>query len=101
MSTWGETVYGNPCRECGFDWSISVEGAAALIPGVPDRYAKLLEGQDGSARHPSLTWSVGAYVCHVGDNLRIFAERMWSAVEARQVHIEGYDQDDLAAVRKY
>ena len=26
---------------------------------------------------------------------------MWSAVEARQVHIEGYDQDDLAAVRKY
>jgi len=26
---------------------------------------------------------------------------MWSAVEAKQVHIEGYDQDDLASVRKY
>lgn len=101
MNTWGVTVYGNPCRECRFDWSISVEAAAALIPDVPDRYAKLLQGQDGSARHPDLTWSVGAYVCHVGDNLRIFAERMWSAVEAKQVHIEGYDQDDLASVRKY
>ena len=101
LSTWGVSVYGNPCRECGFDWSISAGGAAALLADVPDRYARLLEGQDGSIRHPDLTWSVGAYVCHVGDNLRIYAERMWSAVEASPLRIEAYDQDDLASVRKY
>ena len=101
MNAWGVSVYGNPCRECGFDWSISAGTAAALIADLPDRYAGLLEGQDGSTRHPDLTWSVGAYVCHVGDNLRIYAERMWSAAETTELRIESYDQDDLASVRKY
>ena len=94
-------VYGNPCTGCGFDWSISMEAAAAIVAGMPDRYAKLLEGRDGSVRHPSLSWSVGAYACHVGDNLRIWAERMWGSVGAEQALIEGYDQDALASVRKY
>ncbi len=101
MNTWGVRVYGNPCRECGFDWSISMEAAASIVSEMPGRYAGLLAGQDGSARHPSLGWSVGAYVCHVGDNLRIWAERMWSSVEAGHVGIEAYDQDELAIVRKY
>lgn len=101
MNTWGVGVYGNPCRECGFDWSISMETAAALIEDVPDRYASLLEGQDGAAQHPELAWSIGAYVCHVADNLRIYAERMWSSLEADQVNLAAYDQDDLALVRKY
>ena len=68
---------------------------------LPDRYARLLEGRDGATRHPDLTWSVGAYVCHVSDNLRIYAERMWSAAQTEQLRIEAYDQDDLASVRKY
>ena len=101
MNTWGVGVYGNPCSECGFDWSISVDAAAALVANVPDRYTRLLEGQDGCVRHPSLAWSVGAYVCHVADNLRIYAERMWSSLEADQVQIAAYDQDDLASVRGY
>ena len=101
MNTWGIRVYGNPCRECWFDWSISMEAAAAIVAEIPGRYARLLEGQDGSVRHPRLSWSVGAYVCHVGDNLRIWAEWMWSSVEAEHVEIEAYDQDKLASVRRY
>lgn len=101
MNTWGISVYGNPCRECGFDWSISVNAAAALIGGAPSRYTQLLDGQDGAVRHPELAWSVGAYVCHVADNLRIYAERMWSSLEADQVQIAAYYQDDLASVRGY
>ncbi len=101
MNAWGIRVYGNPCRECGFDWSISVKAAAAIVAEIPGRYAGLLEGRDGSVRHPGLRWSVGAYVCHVGDNLRIWAERMWSSVEAGHVEIEAYDQDELASVRRY
>lgn len=101
MNTWGIKVYGNPCEECGFDWSTSMKSAAALIFDVPERYSTLLEGQDGSVRHPDLTWSVGAYVCHVADNLRIYAERMWSSMEANPVNLAAYDQDDLASTRGY
>ena len=101
MNAWGVSVYGDPCGGCGFDWSTSACDAAALIADVPGRYSTLLQGRDGSTRHPDLTWSVGAYVCHVGDNLRIYAERLWSAVESSPLHIEKYDQDDLASARKY
>ncbi len=101
MNAWGIGVYGNPCRECGFDWSTSVDAAADLIAQAPKRYADLLEGQDGATRHPELAWSVGAYVCHVGDNLRIWAERMWSSTEANPVNLGAYDQDALASARGY
>ena len=72
-----------------------------MVAEMPGRYARLLEGRDRSVRHPGLGWSVGAYVCHVGDNLRIWAERMWSSVEAEHVEIDAYDQDELARVRTY
>ena len=101
MSTWGARVYGDPCRECGFDWSTTVDAAAASIADVPRRYTVLLDGQDGTARHPDLTWTVKAYVCHVGDNLRIWAERLWSAVAAGQPLVGPYDPDALAVARGY
>ena len=61
----------------------------------------MLDGQDGTAQHPDLTWTVKAYMCHVADNLQIWAERLWSAVAAEQMHIEPYDPDALAAARGY
>ena len=79
MKTWGAGFYGDPCRECGYSWSISPEEANALIADAPRRYAELLDGADGNARHPALTWSAKAYVCHVADNLRNWAERIVNA----------------------
>jgi len=76
MSEWGRAVYGDPCRECGYDWSISQEDAASLIAAIPARYADLLQTRNSMQRHPELGWSAGAYVCHVGDSLRIWAERL-------------------------
>ena len=101
MSIWGARVYGDPCRECGFDWSMPLDAAASFIDDAPRRYTELLDGQDGAAQHPDLTWTVKAYVCHVADNLRIWAERLWSAVAAEQMHIKPYDPDALAAARGY
>jgi len=74
--SWGAGLYGDPCRECGFDWSVSPEGAAQLVVAIPSGYAALLQGRDGTQRHPDLEWTAGAYVCHVTDNLRIWAERV-------------------------
>ena len=101
MAMWGAGFYGDPCRECGYSWSISPEDATALILDAPERYAELLAGADGSERHPALTWSVKAYVAHVADNLRNWAERIVSACEAGQTALRPTDQDVVAAARAY
>ena len=84
MTMWGAGFYGDPCRECGYAWSISPEDATALILDAPRRFAELLDGQDGSVRHRDLTWSVKAYVSHVADNIRGWAERIQSGTSAGQ-----------------
>ncbi len=101
METWGATRYGDPCRECGYDWSISTEDAVVLVAGIPARYAELLIGTDGRQRHPDLTWTAGAYVCHVVDNLRIWAERLAGALLGGSRQIPGYNENLLAQARAY
>jgi hypothetical protein len=61
----------------------------------------LLVGADGSERHPDLTWSVVAYVCHVADNLRIWAERLAGMASGATRPVGRYDQDLLAQARRY
>lgn len=101
MSTWGASQYGDPCRECGFDWLTSREEAIALIGTAPDRYTDILRGRKGSERHPDLDWSAGAYVCHVVDNLRIWAERLAGAALGATGSVSNYDNDLLARARAY
>jgi hypothetical protein len=43
----------------------------------------------------------GCYVSHVGDNLRIWAERLAGIVRGGSPEVGGYDQDALAAARGY
>jgi hypothetical protein len=60
-----------------------------------------LETTDGSQRHPDLAWSAGAYVCHVTDNLRIWAERLAGIALGADATITPYDADLLADARRY
>ncbi len=101
MSEWGRATFGQPCRGCGFDWDLDLEGARARVATMPDRYRAALAGGDGSARHPDLTWSAGAYVCHVTDNLRIWAERLVAAARGWDGSVSPYDPDVIAAGRVY
>lgn len=101
MSRWGEDLYGDPCRECRYDWSISQAEAVSLVLGVPEAYRELLTGADGHERHPELSWSVGAYVCHVGDNLRIWAERLAGIALGAPSTVAAYDENLLARARAY
>jgi hypothetical protein len=101
MEPWGKDRYGDPCRECGFGWSISPQDAIALVAAIPGRYADLLADRDAGSRHPGLTWSAGEYVCHVTDNLRIWSERLAGAALGGQPRVAGYDTDLLAAARRY
>jgi hypothetical protein len=97
----GIRLYGDPCRECGFTWSMSQADAEGVLAEIPGRMRTALAGSDGTARHPDLTWTAAAYICHVGDNLRIYAERMAGAAAGAQAPITEYDQNELAGARRY
>lgn len=101
MERWGAALYGDPCTECGYDWSMSTDDAIRVVASAPVRYTELLSGTDGSQRHPDLVWTAGAYVCHVSDNLRIWAERVAGAALGGGREVCGYDQDLLAQARAY
>lgn len=101
MSDWGSNKYGDPCRECGFVWTISLAEAVALLASIPARFREALGDHDASARHPDLTWSAGAYVAHVGDNLHIFAERIAALDLGAYGDTVPYDPDQLAEARQY
>jgi hypothetical protein len=101
MSEWGRVTYGDPCRECGFRWTITLEQAIATVTATPQDMGRMLSGTDGSQRLPDLAWPAVAYVCHVSDNLRIWAERL-AGLAAGDTHpVPPYDQDLLARARSY
>ena len=101
MEAWGAARYGDPCRECGFDWSLTQESAIAMVAAIPADYADLLRSGAGSARHPDLEWNAAGYVCHVADNLRIWAERLAGAGLGGPAEVPGYDENLLARAREY
>lgn len=101
MSDWGRTTYGEPCGTCGFRWTTRVDDAVALVRTAPELFRSDLSGASGAERHPDLGWSVGAYVCHVADNLRIWAERLAGVVAGAPSDVAPYDQDLLATARAY
>jgi len=101
VDRWGASLYGDPCRECGFSWSIDESDALSLISELPAAFGELLSGATGSERHPDLSWTVGAYVCHVADNLRIWSERIGGAREGADPAIGPYDENLLATARGY
>jgi hypothetical protein len=101
MSEWGATVYGQPCRACGFSWQSGVGDAVVLVAEVPATYGRTLVGATGTERHPELDWSVSAYVSHVADNLRIWAERLVGIAAGAPPEVAGYDEKALARAREY
>jgi hypothetical protein len=98
-STWGPSTYGDPCRECGFRWSLSADDAISVVSSTPGRVAEALEGHDPASRHHDLTWSALAYVCHITDNLRIWAERLAGTALGSTSIVSPYDGDLLARAR--
>lgn len=101
MSQWGATRYGDPCRECGFGWDLSLPAAMASVAALPLDLRAEVVGASGAERVPELHWSVGAYVCHIGDNLHIWAERLMGVVGGCGDLVPGYDENELARARSY
>jgi uncharacterized damage-inducible protein DinB len=68
---------------------------------VPARAAALLADARGDERHPALAWSVGGYVLHIGDNFRIWAERVAGIALGDSSVVASYDENELAGARTY
>lgn len=101
MSGWGRNTFGEPCRECGYSWSITPADAISLIEGAPARLREALAEARGDERHPDLGWPVVGYVAHVADNLRIWVERIVGITYGTTTTVAGYDENELARARRY
>ena len=101
MNDWGPSIYGDPCRECGYNWTISLAAGVSLVASLPFAYAGILDGRSGREQHPGLTWSVTGYVLHVADNLRIWAERLMGVLGGSPDLVGNYDESKLADARSY
>lgn len=92
-------MFGEPCRECGFGWSITPQQAVAWMRGFEGHVRQAAGFLTGDERLDG--WSIAEYVCHVGDNLRQWAERIQAARLAGQRDVAGYDPDALGDARGY
>lgn len=99
---WGANLYGDPCGGCGFAWSLTPHEAIQIVRRLPARFRDLLSRCTGHERHPDLAWGPTAYVCHVADNLRAWAEGLAAGLrQSGQARVPGYDPDLLAIARRY
>jgi len=99
--SFGSELYGDPCRECGFRWSTPVPEAIKLVEGAPKRLKRTVAGTSGRDKRSELSWSVVAYIAHVGDNLRIWAERLAGIALGASPEVAAYDDNLLAVARSY
>lgn len=88
------------CRECGARWIRPVPASRDTVAAAAERYAALLAGGEDRAREPG-EWSPVGYTVHLGDWLRIWAERVAvAAVEPGRVPTS-VDPDELGRLRGY
>lgn len=99
VEPWGAALFGEPCRECGFGWSITPAEAVAWVRAFEEHAREATGSLTGEERLDG--WSVAEYVSHVGDNLRQWSERIQATRLAGQPHVAGYDPDALADARGY
>jgi hypothetical protein len=101
MITWGAEKFGQPCRECGFDWDQTADEYIEIVAGIPFRFTALTQDATGTESIPELSWDVRDYTCHVADNLRNSSERLLGALETGDPHLSAYDPDELSVARRY
>jgi hypothetical protein len=101
MNEFLRVAYGDPCRECGFEWSVEPATCIAIVSDAPARFKSILAGQDGRKAHPNLQWNATAYVVHVADVLRIWSDRIAAVALGASDPVVPYDEDRLGDVRGY
>jgi hypothetical protein len=94
-------TYGDPCRGCGYDWSLEPEAGRQIVNEAPARLRVLLADRTGREGCADLQWNAGAYVVHLADVLRIWADRVADAALGSSDPIVPHDEGELGEVRGY
>jgi hypothetical protein len=94
------------CAECGFAWASAAAACRARVDGAAEAFERLLASAgSGTDLRPSEPdhdgWSAAAYVWHLGDVLRAWAERLHTLSVDPSISWAGFDPDELAAARHY
>lgn len=50
IERWGAGLYGQPCRQCRFDWSITPEAALDYVRTAPQELIRRTAGAEGHER---------------------------------------------------
>jgi hypothetical protein len=98
-----ETPRSGECEECGFDWTIPLEGAIGLVEAAPARVAALFDRAPADAARSEAAggWSPASYLWHLVDVVRFGMERLWALTLDPAADLPGWNQDAVAAVRRY
>jgi hypothetical protein len=89
------------CAECGFAWTLPYQAAVATVAGGPAAVSEALHGVASPTRRSDGRWSATMYVWHLVDVVRFGTERLLTIAEDPERGIPCWDENDLAAVRKY
>ncbi|MGB5188252.1 MAG: hypothetical protein WBO84_14120 [Acidimicrobiia bacterium] len=89
------------CLACGYSWSIDAGDALSVILSSPDRFEVALAGKNGMKSQADGSWNATAYLWHLTDLARSWAERWVQISETPGSRLVGWDPDELAEVRGY
>lgn len=89
------------CPECDFDWLCDLAEAVRIVARGASDVEEALASLPEPPSWEGGTWTPSMYVWHLVDVLRIGTERLLTLSLDPQVGIPCWDENALAAVRKY
>ena len=89
------------CPQCEFAWDLDFDDTLKVIRDAPSQIAGQLDGRDGLATPSDGSWNAVAYVWHLTDLARAWAERWVQISHDPGSELIGFDPDDLADARNY
>jgi hypothetical protein len=89
------------CVECGFDWTQRRADAISIVGSGPVRARQILENQENPYEGEGGRWSPSTYLWHLVDVLRIGRERFLILELDPERGIPCWDENALAAARRY
>lgn len=89
------------CVECGHSWDAPPNEAIDSVRRSPDEYVAAIAFVDAASPVQPGWWTPGQYLWHMVDVLRNGTERLLTIALDAELGIPCWDENELAAVRRY